>query len=110
VVQAGEESGYGPVAEPPQSYVLAVDDFGEDEQVPLLVVLLGSALHDAAVDRAGDGGAVGEPAGGPVGGALPCVVGDPGQYLEGAELPQVPGAAVDEVDETSLVRWLSLPT
>jgi hypothetical protein len=80
-------------------FARAGHEFLQDQQVPLLVVLLGPGLRYPVVDAAGQPGARRDMGDGNVGDLLPALVGNPRDQLEDLELGQSPLAPVDAVEQ-----------
>ena len=98
VVDHGEDAGHDPVAEESFPDLHGAGQLLEDEQVPLLVVLLMTARLDLREHAPGCLGTLGRVGHGDVPGVLPGLVRDPGQHLKDLELGDRPGPPVDEVD------------
>src|SRR6266851_4823183 len=73
------------------------DEFLEDEQVPLLVVLLNPAFCDPFVDTPGEAGVSMDVGDGDVGDLFPALIGHPGDELEHLEFRQGAPAPVEQV-------------
>src|SRR5215218_1050271 len=100
VVQPGQYPGQHPVPEPERAQVLPLNDLVEDEQMPLLVVLLGAAFDHGPVDPLRHPRAPRPLGDGPVRGPLPDLIGNAGEELEDAELQQAAAASVNNIDES----------
>lgn len=84
---------------PALAYPLLGDQLFEDQQVPLLIVLLGAALGDPLDDPAGEVGTVGGVGDSDVGDLFPGLVRDAGNQFEDLELRVRTEFAVDNVEE-----------
>nr|WP_263656072.1 hypothetical protein [Nonomuraea aurantiaca] len=77
---------------------MPLDEVLHDQQVPLLVVLIGAGLHDALEDPPGQARAPRVAVHGPVAHALPRLVRHAGDDLQHGELGERALLAVHEVD------------
>jgi hypothetical protein len=97
-VRSPHHPGQQALAEEAALHILGLEELFQDEQVPGLVVLLGSGLENAVEDSPGQTGVAVQTGERPVGGPLPSLVGNGCEELQNLELRQGTPAAVYEID------------